>query len=170
MSGTASRTGAGRRVAVAAVVAAVGALLVAGLALFVDTTAERPEFGFVRAVDLDAGSLEIDPAEWLTGRAGARAAVEDGQAAPGTSEMPNGFYIRNRTRDTVTVPLSADATVTMSQLYDPAGQREVTIDLSTFAALWTDRVTDAQRYFRDAPYRFTYTDGSVSGIVEQYVP
>ncbi|HEX2026407.1 MAG TPA: hypothetical protein VHF25_00235 [Nitriliruptorales bacterium] len=160
----------GRRLVLSLAVLTVGVLGLVGVLLARDTGEDLPVFGFIRAVDVEAGTIEVDPAEWLTGRAAAQAAVLDGQAVPGTTQMPNGFYIRNPEPDTVTVPVAANVTVTMSLLYDPVSQGPVTIDLPTFARLWTPDAPAEQHYFRTAPYRLTSTDGAVSGIAEQYIP
>jgi hypothetical protein len=144
-------------------------------ALLTDVLAETtpqdlPRFGFIRSIDHATSTLVVDEAEWLTGSAAVAAAVEDGEAPPGTTDLPNGFYLRNRDADMVTVELAADVTITMPPLYSVSGMEQVPLDLATFTRLWTDEARAEHRYFPDAPYHLTYTDGVVTAITEQYVP
>ena len=77
-------------------------------------TAEQ--VGFIRIVDTstEPATLEFDEAEWLTGEAAQKAAVEDGQLEPG-QPVANDYYIRNTDKATRVLEVGPDTAVTATR-------------------------------------------------------
>jgi proline iminopeptidase len=136
-----------------------------------ESGATAGRLGFIRSIGLAAGWLEFDGAEWLTGAAAAEAAAADGVVAPGTSDMPSGFYLRNHDPVTVRLALSPNATVELVSIQTDDGALERPFGLEELAAAWEEPEGDVWlRALRDAPYHLTIVDSVVTEIREQYVP
>jgi len=120
--------------------------------------------GFIRSLEArgDAVTAVVDPAEWLTGAAAARAARAD------HGEVANGSYIRNEDRSTAPVTVAPDAAVTIVTPDAIAGTPGTLRQLiGTFAGGLPGGT------FHQGPgatYRLTVRGGTVVAIEEQYTP
>ena len=77
--------------------------------------------------------LRFDPALWLVGRTGQRAAVEDGVVRPG-EPVPNDVYTRDETHRLLTfvVPANARATVVT---HEPGGIQSAAVPVAELAQI-----------------------------------
>jgi hypothetical protein len=66
----------------------------------------------LQAVDADRRKVTFDLIQYLTGDAATRAAAEDGEESP----PPNDYYIRNVNPRLRTLPVRADASITVNLL------------------------------------------------------
>jgi hypothetical protein len=113
-------------------------------------------------VTLDASSIELDPAEMLSGDEAVEAARAAGDL-PEDGTLPNDFYIHDPDSDTVTLPVAAEPRVTV---YDcAAGCEEAEV-------AYEDLVSGAVRPFNAerALFRVTVAGGEVTGLSEIYFP
>lgn len=123
--------------------------------------------GYVRRIDPQAGTLTLDPAQVFMGaEAIARACKEDGITP--VTEWCNDYYVRNRARDELTLPLAPDAT---AKLYFTPGvscaQEPCAVPLTRAAAV------AAERSAGDLPGLLSHLvikDGQVATIEHIYTP
>lgn len=135
--------------------------------------AEGRNYGYIQSVDIaaDPRTVEFDLAEFLTGDAADRAAVEDGFIEPG-EHVDNDYYVRNRNKRLRTVPLASDVRI---RLVDWSRCCDAHIDgeLEPFAAAFrsTPNPEPGTRYRgASSPYWLTVKTGVVVEIEEQYLP
>jgi len=67
---------------------------------------------FVKTVDPGRRTVTFDLIQWFTGEAATKAAAEDGKESP----PPNDYYIRNVNSRLRTLPVAADAPITVNLL------------------------------------------------------
>jgi hypothetical protein len=132
-------------------------------------TAEQ--FGFIRSVDISAepATLEFDDAEWLTGDAAQKAAVEDGELEPG-QPVANDYYIRNPDKGTRTLEVDSDAEVTATRCQLCRGGKPGNV--GDFLASFSQKGQTYNDDYRGAEsqYWLTIENDIVLAIDEQYRP
>jgi hypothetical protein len=132
-------------------------------------TAEQ--FGFIRSVDTstEPATLEFDEAEWLTGEAAQKAAVEDGQLEPG-QPVANDYYIRNTDKATRVLEVGPDTAVTATRCQLCRGGKPGNV--ADFLASFSRKGQTYNDDYRGAEsqYWLTIEDGRVLAIDEQYRP
>ena len=125
-------------------------------------------FGFLKAVDTDAGTVEFDLAEMLTGEEGRAAAEAAGAIGPGET-LDNDYYIRNRNDRLRTLRLADD--VKLEVIDWPNCCEPVDGDLAEWAELFRPGADTTGRYRGPtSPYWLTVRGGVVVTIHEQYLP
>lgn len=121
---------------------------------------------FVYLVEIGSGSITVDPAEMLTGRAAREAAIADG-AEPGD------FYLRNPDLEATTLPV-ADGVAVRVLSFDSGGSLvEVPIALSDLAMAFADDHPGDSIYGLVAgqfPVTIELVDGAVVAIQQVYLP
>jgi hypothetical protein len=143
-----------------------------------DRKAAGEEFGFITKADAAKRTVTFDPAEWLDGEEGRRAAVEDGAIGP-NEPLSNDYYIRNPDRRTRVLELASGATVraavpvTALAVRPPpdcgSGSRCTSYGVSLpafFASLREARNPEGLRF----KFWLTIREGRVVELDEQYVP
>jgi len=122
-------------------------------------------FGFVRF--FDGTALYVDPAEFFGNEAAEKAAREDGEIGPHEG-LPNPFYIRNRSKAIVRVPVSATLRV---RVIDNQEVIEHSITTAQFASLYCDGPPSwLYSNPEDLAANLTIVKGEVVGVEEQYTP
>jgi hypothetical protein len=115
---------------------------------------------YIRAVNVDGRALTVDVVQFFTGTAAADAARQDGAAEV---PPPNDYWIRNASTLLRTLPLAADADITVNTLAaqtsgDPTKNQSV--DLAQLA-----------RYnLADHLFWVTVDAGTITRIAEQFLP
>ena len=133
------------------------------------------EIGEVIAVDEAAGTITIEPIEWLTGEE-ARQAYEEDTGDP--DGPPNNYYVVESDHDPIDYRLAADAEARMTFMwdYDCCPEHvERALDWADFARIWAEDATsiydeDDVAYARSTYYWLTVVDGEVVRITQQYQP
>lgn len=123
-------------------------------------------FGFARSVDVEAGLLGFDVAEWLTGNAALEAAAERGD------EVTNDYYIVNDDATPLTLRLSPDVRLVLLD-WNRCCDATFEPDLEAFAAAVNEGATLDAGHGEFTPsesYWVTVRDGVVVRIEEQYRP
>lgn len=124
------------------------------------------QYAFVKKIT-KAGSayvLTTDYADFLTGKAAAKAAAARGDESP----PPNDYYIVNDNPLLRKLPVKSGTTVTM---IDKADGSQVPKGYDATMAQWTDLMNGAMgTRFKDVGYWLTVTDGVVTHAAEQWVP
>lgn len=126
-------------------------------------------FGYIRSIDLDARTLSIDLAAFLSGDAADRAAADAGEIQPG-EDVPNDYFIDNGEEEYATVRLAGDVAVRV------VGQAPDLVDgeLEPFAEAFSERPDeiqpDAIYHGVTSQYWVTIQNGEVVAIEEQYLP
>lgn len=112
------------------------------------------------AVNVAERTITFDVVQFLTGDAATKAAEEDGAEAP----PPNDYYIRNTNPALRTMPVPADATITVNTL-----ESETTGSSTKDVAITLERLASYQDL---AGYTFwlTVKDGVITVVAEQFVP
>lgn len=114
---------------------------------------------YVKTVDPGRRTVTFDLIQFLTGEAATRAAAEDGQESP----PPNDYYIRNVNPRLRTLPVAADAPITVSSLASSANPtKDTPVTLAQLAGYFPTNVAD--------PFWITVERGQVTGIAQQYLP
>ena len=94
----------------------------------------------VQQVEVGGRTVTFDLVQWFQGDAAARAAAEDGEESP----PPNDYYIRNVNPRLRTLPVAADARLTLTRLTVGQGGGNaasgVPVDLATVAANGRDHL------------------------------
>jgi hypothetical protein len=129
-------------------------------------------FGYIRTlVSDDPPVIAFDRAEFLKGHEAYEAALADGAIAPG-EPVSNDYYIGNRDRSVVQLPVGYEARVT--RVSCPASCKQgARGDLADFLASLTDPSdkTLADQYRGvTSQYWIVVSSGLVEQIDEQYVP
>lgn len=85
-----------------------------GIRLDAGSAAKRKQYGMVTAIERVKGNwyITIDYVEFLTGKGGERAAIADGDIAPGDG-LSDDHYLRNRSRRLRKLRLAPDARIRM---------------------------------------------------------
>jgi hypothetical protein len=129
------------------------------------------QFGYLTDADAQSRLVTFDLAQWLSGDAANRAAVEDGQIEQG-EEVANDSYVRNINRRTRVLRMSPDARIVIARIdctptCDPAGTFE-----GLAGSFDDDTPHDLYSPYRgaDTQYWITVRDGVVVEIEEQYSP
>ncbi len=128
-------------------------------------------FGFIRSVDtsIDPVTIEFDEAEWLTGEAAQKAAVEDGELEPG-QPVANDYYIRNPDKSTRPWELAPDAKVTATRCQLCRGGKPGKLE-DFLASFSKRRQTYADDYRgAESQYWIVVEEQLVVSIDEQYRP
>lgn len=126
-----------------------------------DELAPGRHFVFVTALEREGATfaIEFDVAQWLSGEAADRAAIEDGMIAPG-EHAENDYYIRNVNPRLRTMPVSGDAGVRVvdwDHCCEPVGS---TLDALAVRGFDTGRDS----------FWLTVASGVVVEVEEQYRP
>ena len=127
-------------------------------------------FGFLRAAS--NGTLEFDPADFLTGDAALAAAREEGIIGQ-DEDLPNDFYISNPETDTVELTVGDSAVFTLIGLdqADALVERPVLVD--ELKSLWSGSADSSRLYGfvpGDLPMTVTLSDGLVVSAAQEYLP
>jgi hypothetical protein len=113
----------------------------------------------VQRVEVGGRTVTFDLVQWFDGDAAAKAAAEDGEESP----PPNDYYIRNVNPRLRTLPVAADARLTLTRLTLQQGGGNaaagVPVDLATVAANGRDHLFWA-----------TVQSGRILRLEEQYIP
>jgi hypothetical protein len=116
---------------------------------------------FIKTVDPGRRTVTFDLIQWFTGEAATRAAAEDGEESP----PPNDYYIRNVNSRLRTLPVAADAPITVNLLAAQStgnATKDVSVTLDELAGYFPNRDT--------GPFWLTVGGGQVTRIAQQYVP
>jgi hypothetical protein len=113
----------------------------------------------IKTVDPGRRTVTFDLLQWFEGEAAAKAAAEDGEESP----PPNDYYIRNVNPRLRTLPVAADAQITVSSLASSANPtKDTPVTLAQLAGYFPTNVAD--------PFWITVERGQVTGIAQQYLP
>jgi hypothetical protein len=113
----------------------------------------------IKTVDPGRRTVTFDLLQWFEGEAAAKAAAEDGEESP----PPNDYYIRNVNPRLRTLPVAADAPITVSSLASSANPtKDTPVTLAQLAGYFPTNVAD--------PFWITVERGQVTGIAQQYLP
>jgi hypothetical protein len=114
---------------------------------------------FIKTVDPDRRTVTFDLIQFFTGEAATRAAAEDGQESP----PPNDYYIRNVNSRLRTLPVAADAPITVNSLANPGNPtKNVSVTLAELAGYFPTTVAD--------PFWITVERGQATRIAQQFLP
>jgi hypothetical protein len=116
---------------------------------------------YLKAVDANRRTITFDLIQFLIGEAAAKAAAEDGKESP----PPNDYYIRNVNPKLRTLPVRADAPITVNVLaaeFTDSATKNHRVTL-TKLAIWFPRTGLS-------PFWIRVEDGEVVEIAEQYIP
>ena len=170
----------------AVVVAALGALLsLAGSAQPADSARSAPAgspflptppLGPPREIALYAHAksltrkgghweLRVDPAQFLSGLAAQRAAVEDGAISPGEA-VPNDFYTRDESHRLLTFRVAPGAHVTVMT----RGPKATPITVAELARAVAGKKTPHRLWEPQAGYWIRVAGDTVRGMDQQYTP
>jgi hypothetical protein len=125
-------------------------------------------FGYVRAVDVDAETIEFDLAYFLSGKE-ANAAYH---AAGGTGPVPNDYFVVNDNPRLRALPLAPDAHLRLLD-WNHCCETFFDGDLALFAQAIEEQrdVTDGGLLYRgQSQWWITVENGVVTEIEEQYTP
>jgi hypothetical protein len=126
-------------------------------------------FGYVRAVDVDAGTIEFDLAYWLSGKEADRAYQE---ATGNTGHVPNDYFIVNDNPKLRTLALAPDVRLRLLD-WNRCCETFFEGDLGLFAEAIGEQtdVTDGDLIYRgQSQWWITVENGVVTEIEEQYSP
>ena len=114
---------------------------------------------FIKTIDPDRRTVTFDLIQFFTGEAATRAAAEDGQESP----PPNDYYIRNVNSRLRTLPVAADAPITVNSLANPGNPtKNVSVTLAELAGYFPTTVAD--------PFWITVERGQATRIAQQFLP
>ena len=117
---------------------------------------------YIRTVDPDSRKITFDLIQFYFGDDASREAAKDGKESP----PPNDYYIRNVNPALRTLPVRADATITVNTLaagYTGSATKNVGVQLYRLEIM-----LDARGY--SPPFWITVRSDQVTGIAEQYLP
>lgn len=128
------------------------------------------EYGYVRSLARAGGTyrLRFDPALWLSGETANRAAREDGVIAAGEA-VPNDYYIRNESLQTLMYLVPPTARVTIVTLRG-GGPRSTRISVAQLATLTRRRSIGIRPYGRGLGYWARIRGDRVLQLDQQYQP
>ncbi len=110
--------------------------------------------------------LVFDGAQWFTGAAADRAAIQDGVIGP-LQSLRHARYFRNTDPAWRTMPLDANATVTLWRFHPRFGT--ITVSISEFQRISRLSSPWAQRVMGD-PFWITVAGGEVTSLRQQQYP
>jgi hypothetical protein len=116
---------------------------------------------FLKTVDPNGQTITFDLVQFYTGQAAATAAAEDNQESP----PPNDYYIRNVNPRLRTLPVRADATITVNLLAAEStgsATKNVSVTLAKLATWFPTTSTPM--------FWITVQGGQVTKIAQQYLP
>jgi hypothetical protein len=116
---------------------------------------------YLKTVDPDRKTITFDLIQLFTGDAATKAAAEDGKESP----PPNDYYIRNVNPRLRTLPVAADATITVNVLAAQttgSATKDVSVTLAKLASYFPNSGTP--------PFWITAEQGQVTTIAQQYLP
>jgi hypothetical protein len=116
---------------------------------------------YLKTVDPNGQTVTFDLIQFFTGDAAAKAAAEDGEESP----PPNDYYIRNVNDRLRTLPVAADAPITVNVLAAPTSgnaTQDVSVTLAQLAGYFPNSGT--------APFWLTVAQGRVTRIAQQFLP
>jgi hypothetical protein len=116
---------------------------------------------YLKTVDPDRRTITFDLIQFFTGDAATKAAAEDHKESP----PPNDYYIRNVNPRLRTLPVRADAPITVNVLAAQStgsATKDVSVTLAKLATYFPNRGTP--------PFWITVEQGEVVKIAQQYLP
>jgi len=116
---------------------------------------------YLKTVDSDRQTITFDLIQFFTGEAATKAAAEDGKESP----PPNDYYIRNVNPRLRTLPVVADAPITVNVLAAQStgsSTKDVSVTLAKLASYFPNSGTP--------PFWITVEQGQVTRIAQQYLP
>jgi hypothetical protein len=116
---------------------------------------------YLKTVDPDRQAITFDLIQFFTGDAATKAAAEDGEESP----PPNDYYIRNVNPRLRTLPVAADAPITVNVLAAQStgsATKDVVVTLAKLASYFPNSGTP--------PFWITVEQGQVTKIAQQYLP
>jgi hypothetical protein len=116
---------------------------------------------YLKTVDPGQQTITFDLIQFFTGEAATKAAAEDGEESP----PPNDYYIRNVNPRLRTLPVAADAPITVNVLAagsTGSSTKDVPVTLAKLATYFPNSGTP--------PFWITVEQGQVTKIAQQYLP
>jgi len=116
---------------------------------------------YLKTVDPDRQTITFDLIQFFTGEAATKAASEDHQESP----PPNDYYIRNVNPRLRTLPVGADAPITVNVLAAQStgsSTKDVSVTLAKLASWFPNSGTP--------PFWITVEQGQVTKIAQQFLP
>jgi hypothetical protein len=116
---------------------------------------------YLKTVDPDRQTITFDLIQFFTGEAATKAAAEDGEESP----PPNDYYIRNVNPRLRTLPVAADAPITVNVLAAQStgsSTKDVSVTLAKLASYFPNSGTP--------PFWITVSQGQVTKIAQQFLP
>jgi hypothetical protein len=116
---------------------------------------------YLKRVDPDGRTITFDLIQFFTGDAATKAAAEDGEESP----PPNDYYIRNVNPRLRTLPVAADAPITVNVLAAQStgsATKDVSVTLAKLASYFPNSGTP--------PFWIMVEQGQVTRIAQQYLP
>jgi len=116
---------------------------------------------YLKTVDPDRQTVTFDLIQFFTGEAATKAAAEDHQESP----PPNDYYIRNVNPRLRTLPVAADAPITVNVLAAQStgsSTKDVSVTLAKLASWFPNSGTP--------PFWITVEQGQVTRIAQQFLP
>jgi hypothetical protein len=135
----------------------------------IDELEDGRHFGYVRAVDVDAGTIVFDLAYWLSGEEADRAYQE---ATGETGHVPNDYYVVNDNPKLRTLALAPDVRVRLLDWNDCCDTFfDADLDVWAQAIETNEHIEDGgHEYSNNTQVWITVQDGVVTLIEEQYSP
>jgi hypothetical protein len=116
---------------------------------------------YLKTVDAARRTITFDLIQFFTGEAAIKAAAEDNKESP----PPNDYYIRNVNPRLRTLPVAADAPITVNVLAAQttgSSTKDVSVTLEKLAGYFPNPGTP--------PFWITVAQGQVTRIAQQYLP
>jgi hypothetical protein len=116
---------------------------------------------YLKTVDADRRTITFDLIQFFTGEAATKAAAEDNKESP----PANDYYIRNVNPRLRTLPVAADAPITVNVLAAQttgSSTKDVSVTLEKLASYFPNSGTP--------PFWITVAQGQVTRIAQQYLP
>ena len=116
---------------------------------------------YLKTVDPEQRTIRFDLIQFFTGDAATKAAAEDNEESP----PPNDYYIRNVNPRLRTLPVRADAPITVNVLAAQAtgnATKDTPVTLAKLASYFPNSGTP--------PFWITVEQGQVTKIAQQYLP
>lgn len=121
-------------------------------------------------------SAKVDAIEWYSGKAALNEFLKDNpgkrKEMQNYESLPEGFYIRNRSRALTSYRISPDAVIIMNTLRRDSTGGYIfndTISIKTLSSLFPAVKNNKSRYTR-IPMRLEIRNGVIVKIEEQYIP